>query len=203
MMCVLIIITLIPVRTDSCMRLPFWRQMFSCVVMWVDSNWGKRSAWQYAVHCCFIPFLFFPFSPSPLSFLGLSARQEFDAITSAAAGKPLGHSSSSSSTGCQHIGGRLRAGLWTRLNSAALKAVWRCFLSSHVIPAADWAWRSCLQAALNFRQSLYVLKLSVPHQIPFFGSFCAAWCSRALSVLWFHMKEITAWAKLWVKINHL
>lgn len=60
MMCVLIIMTLIPVRTDSCMRLPFWRQMFSCLVIWVDSNWGKRTVWT---QCCSLLFhtLFFFF----------------------------------------------------------------------------------------------------------------------------------------------
>lgn len=180
MMCVLIVMTLIPVRTDSCMRLTFQRQMFSCLVVWVDSNWEKGTAWAVQCSLLFHSFLFFsPFPPSPLSFPGLSARLS-DAIASAAAGKPLGHSSSSSSTGCQSMGGRLRAGLWTCLNSAALKAVWWCFPSSHVIPAADWAGRSCLQAALIFRQSLCMLKLSAPHQIPFLGSFCAAWCSLAL-----------------------
>lgn len=33
MMCVLIIMILIPVRTDSCTRSPFCRQMFFCLVM--------------------------------------------------------------------------------------------------------------------------------------------------------------------------
>lgn len=74
---------------------------------------------------------------------------------------------------------RLRAGLWTCLSSAALWAVW-CFPSSHVIPAADWAWCSCLRAVLHFRQPLYRLKLSAQHQIPFLGSFCVTWCSLAL-----------------------
>lgn len=52
-MCVLIIMTLIPVRTDSCMRSTFWRQMFSCLVMRVDSNWGKRTVWTMCeqFHC--------------------------------------------------------------------------------------------------------------------------------------------------------
>lgn len=55
---------------------------------------GKKTVSDVLFSAIALPFIFlFPFS---LSFLGLSARQERDMITPAAAGKPLGHSSSSS-----------------------------------------------------------------------------------------------------------
>lgn len=56
-MCVIVIMTFILVRTDSPMCLSFRRQMFSRLVIWVDSNWGKRTAW--AMYCSLLFHSFF------------------------------------------------------------------------------------------------------------------------------------------------
>lgn len=180
MMCVLVIMAFMLVRTDSPMCLSFWRQMFSRLVTGVDSKWGKRTAWAV---CCSLLFqslfLFLSLLSSLFPSLGCLLGRSLTDHISCWREAPWPSKSILLCHLSEHRR-RLRAGLWTPLSSAALQAVWWCFASSHVIPAADWAWCSCLQAVLHLRHPLYRLKLSARHQIPFLGFFCVTWCSLAL-----------------------
>lgn len=99
-MCVLIIMTLIPVKTDSCMRLTFWRKdvLLPGYVDWFQL--GKEDSVSNVLFSAIsFPLFFF------LSLPGLSAGSDSATIASAAAWKPLDHSSSSTSTRCQSIAG--------------------------------------------------------------------------------------------------
>lgn len=186
------------------MCLSFWRQMFSRLVMWVASNWGKRTAWAMCCSLLFHSFLYsFPsFPPSflPWAVLWAGAWQ----ITSAAAGKPLGHLSWSSSAIYQSTGG----GSGRALNSSQLSSTPSSLMMLSIF-TCDTSWRLGLMLMLTGSASSQTasvwLKVVILTPNPFSWLFLHNMvfsCSDS-SVMWFHMKEITEWAKLWVKINNL